>query len=162
MIGKIDTVHKSKILPVKTAIDHAKRTMHEAMKTRPLDAALFWFRRDLRATDNAGLHHALKSARRVHCVFVFDTQILDALPSRSDRRVEFIWESVRELAASLKAMGGGLHVHHARAETLIPKLARELNVDAVFTNEDYEPDAFARDLTVRDTLMQNDIGFQCA
>jgi len=159
MIGKIDTVHKLEILPVKPTIDHAKRPMHEVMKTQPLAAALFWFRRDLRATDNAGLHHALKSARRVHCVFVFDKQILDGLPRKADRRVEFIWESVRALATSLQALGGGLHVHHARAETLIPKLARELNVDAVFANEDYEPDAIARDLLVRDALMQDDIGF---
>jgi len=36
------------------------------------DSALHWFRRDLRDDDNAGLFHALKSARRVHCAFVFD------------------------------------------------------------------------------------------
>ena len=57
-----------------------------------MNNALFWFRRDLRATDNAGLYHALKNARRVYCVFVFDRAILDALPSKTDRRVEFIWE----------------------------------------------------------------------
>ncbi len=129
------------------------------MKTQTMDAALFWFRRDLRTTDNAGLYHALKSARYVHCVFVFDMQILDTLPSKADRRVEFIWESVQELAASLHTLGGALHVHHAEAKALIPKLARELNVDAVFTNEDYEPDAIARDLLVRDALMRDDIGF---
>ena len=50
------------------------------------DAALMWFRRDLRVADNAALYAALKDARRVHCVFVYDTEILDALPSRSDRR----------------------------------------------------------------------------
>ena len=65
------------------------------MKTPPLDAALFWFRRDLRVNDNAGLYHALKSARRVHCLFIFDREILDALPNKRDRRVEFIWESIR-------------------------------------------------------------------
>ena len=46
-----------------------------------MDKALFWFRRDLRIADNAGLYHALKSARQVHCVFVFDSDILDALPN---------------------------------------------------------------------------------
>ena len=56
---------------------------------RTLDAALVWFRRDLRTHDHAALYHALRSARRVWCVFVFDTQILDELP-RADRRVEFI------------------------------------------------------------------------
>ena len=129
------------------------------MTTRPLDAALFWFRRDLRASDNAGLYHALKSAQQVHCVFVFDREILDALSGKQDRRVEFIWECVRELAASLKELGGGLIVRHARATEAIPALARELRADAVFTNDDYEPLAIARDLSIRDALMQSDIGF---
>ena len=48
---------------------------------------LMWFRRDLRAFDNAALHHALKSCEQIHCIFVFDRDILDRLP-RQDRRVE--------------------------------------------------------------------------
>ena len=70
--------------------------------------ALVWFRRDLRSPDHAALHAALRAHGAVHCTFVFDTEILDALPTRSDRRVEFIWESVRELKAALEARGGGL------------------------------------------------------
>jgi deoxyribodipyrimidine photo-lyase len=42
------------------------------------DAALMWFRRDLRSEDNAALFAALKDSRRVYCVFVYDTEILDA------------------------------------------------------------------------------------
>ena len=129
------------------------------MTTPTLDAALFWFRRDLRVNDNAGLYHALKSARRVYCIFVFDREILDALSNKQDRRVEFIWESIRELAISLEKRGGGLLVRHAFAREAIPKLARELKVDAVFTNEDYELQAINRDLSVRDALMQSNIGF---
>jgi deoxyribodipyrimidine photolyase len=49
-------------------------------------SALFWFRCDLRDEDNAGLHAALCSARKVVCAFVFDREILAALPSRADRR----------------------------------------------------------------------------
>ena len=129
------------------------------MTTLTLETALFWFRRDLRVTDNAGLFHALKSARQVHCVFVFDREILDALTDKKDRRVEFIWESVRELETSLKKLGGGLIVRHAHAADAIPLLAKELKAEAVFTNEDYEPQAIARDLVVRDALMRYDIGF---
>ena len=129
------------------------------MTTLTLETALFWFRRDLRVTDNAGLFHALKSARQVHCVFVFDREILDALTDKKDRRVEFIWESVRELETSLKKLGGGLIVRHANAADAIPLLAKELKADAVFANEDYEPQAIARDLVVRDALMRCDIGF---
>ncbi|HSB22989.1 MAG TPA: deoxyribodipyrimidine photo-lyase, partial [Burkholderiaceae bacterium] len=59
------------------------------MIDKPLAAALVWLRRDLRLHDNTALHHALHTARRVWCAFVFDRTILDALP-RVDRRVEFI------------------------------------------------------------------------
>ena len=47
-----------------------------------MPTALFWFRRDLRLTDNTALHHALASCRRVWCVFVFDRDILDPLLAR--------------------------------------------------------------------------------
>ena len=116
------------------------------------DSALHWFRRDLRDDDNAGLYHALKAARRVHCVFVFDREILDRLATRADRRVEFIRESVRELQDSLRAKGGDLLVLHDTAHSAIPELARRLGVDAVFANGDYEPDAIARDNAVRAAL----------
>lgn len=52
--------------------------------------ALVWFRRDLRLDDNAALGRALAGAQRVFCAFVFDSEILDALDSRADRRVDFI------------------------------------------------------------------------
>lgn len=116
---------------------------------------LMWFRRDLRSGDNAALHHALRSCRQVHCVFVFDTDILDALP-RSDRRVEFIRESLVELDEALRRLSGqgegGLIVLHGSAREEIPRLAHALKAEAVFTNHDYEPAAIARDAAVRDAL----------
>lgn len=112
------------------------------------DDALVWFRRDLRSFDHAALYHALKQARRVHCVFVFDTEILDRLADRADRRVEFIWHSVVELRQALLDMGGGLHVIHGRARDLVPQLARQLGVQAIFCNGDYEPQAQERDAAV--------------
>lgn len=119
-----------------------------------IDRALVWFRRDLRAEDHAALYHALKDARAVWCVFVFDTEILDALPSRADRRVEFIRSAVVELQAALEAFGGGLTVLHGRARELVPKLAEELGVDAVYANHDYEPLAIARDAGVEHRLAE--------
>ncbi len=126
---------------------------------KSLQRALFWFRRDLRDHDNAGLYHALKDAKEVWCVFVFDREILDLLPSRRDRRVEFIWHSVQELDAALRKSGGGLIVRHAKARDALPALAAELKVDAVFTNQDYEPAAIARDEQVADALKTLGIAF---
>ncbi|WP_407278777.1 deoxyribodipyrimidine photo-lyase [Aromatoleum evansii] len=132
-----------------------------------MSSALVWFRRDLRSFDHAALYHALRRFGRVHCVFVFDTEILDALPSRSDRRVEFIWRSVQELDAALDALsrraggsGSGLIVRHGRADELIPALAAQLGVEAVLSNRDYEPAAIARDRRVAERLAEARIGFE--
>jgi deoxyribodipyrimidine photo-lyase len=122
-------------------------------------AALAWFRRDLRAHDHAALHAALRASRAVHCAFVFDTEILDALPGRADRRVDFIWRSVAELQATLTGLGGGLHVLHGRAREEIPRLAARLGAGAVYAARDYEPQAIERDREVAERLAAQGIGF---
>ena len=127
-----------------------------------------WFRRDLRARDNAALYHALTSCTTVHCVFVFDKEILDVLP-RADRRVEFSREALVDLDAQLQKMCSDhagksaktaksghdapvLIVSHAWASDEIPRLAQQLGAQAVFANHDYEPQAVARDALVGDAL----------
>jgi deoxyribodipyrimidine photo-lyase len=133
------------------------------MLDKPLERALVWFRRDLRADDHAALYHALRGARRVWCVFVFDRAILDPLP-RADRRVEFIRDSLVGLGAQLRALaashgidGGGLIVRHGTAEDELPALAQRLAVQAVFANHDDEPAALARDARVRGRLADRGI-----
>ena len=112
---------------------------------KEFDTILVWFRRDLRMADQTALAQARVRARRVYCAFVFDTEILDRLPSRADRRVEFIWRSLAELDDALRQSGGGMVVVHGRARDEIPRLALELGADAVFANRDYEPAACERD-----------------
>src|SRR5574343_507227 len=123
------------------------------------EKALVWFRRDLRDYDHAALAAALAAAETVYCAFVFDTEILDTLPSRQDRRVHFIRDSLVELDAALRARGGGLIVRHGRAREEIPALARQLGVSAVFANRDYEPAAKVRDATVAEALREIGIAF---
>lgn len=104
-------------------------------------SALVWLRRDLRCTDHAALYHALRRFERVVCAFVFDTDILDALPSREDRRVEFIHASVLELDSALQqlagesgAPGGGVIVRQGPALECIVELARSLGHAPVALN----------------------------
>ena len=124
-----------------------------------IDSALVWFRRDLRIADHAALYHALKAARRVYCAFVFDREILDALPSRADRRVEFIHACLVELDAALRKHGGALIVLQGHATKEIALLAKSLKVDAVFINHDYEPAANVRDATVAGALKSSGIAW---
>ncbi|MDT3735747.1 MAG: deoxyribodipyrimidine photo-lyase [Denitratisoma sp.] len=120
--------------------------------------ALAWLRRDLRLDDNAALGHALEKHERVFCAFVFDTEILDPLASRTDRRVDFIWNSVRELRERLREAGGDLIVLHGRARDVLPRLAADLGVGEVVAAEDYEP-AAVRDDEVAERLRASGIGF---
>lgn len=121
---------------------------------------LVWLRRDLRVSDHAALHHALTHCQRVHVAFVFDTEILDALP-RADRRVEFIRESLVEVDARLRELAGhpqaGLIVRHGVAKDKIVKLAQHLQAQAVFANHDDEPLALQRDIQVRGHLAEHGI-----
>ncbi len=125
---------------------------------------LMWFRRDLRVEDNAALYHALKSCRKVVCVFIFDREILDSLP-RADRRVEFIRESLIELDSKLCELAkpgvsdAGLIVQHTVARNAVPLLARQLDVQAVFANHDYEPAALDRDAKIRVALEAQGMDF---
>ncbi|CAN5722296.1 deoxyribodipyrimidine photo-lyase [soil metagenome] len=130
---------------------------------KPLDSALVWFRRDLRVDDNAALYHALKAARRVWCAFVFDKDILDALP-RADRRVEFILDSVIDLNRQLDALGAHatLIVRHGHAAEVITKLARELQAQAVYANHDDEPAALQRDAKARGLLADAGVALHTA
>jgi deoxyribodipyrimidine photo-lyase len=124
------------------------------------EKALVWFRRDLRDHDHAALAAALATGQPVHCAFVYDTDILDALPSRADRRVEFINASLLQLDAALRARGGGLIVLHGRAVEEIPHLAEELGATTVFANRDYEPVAKARDQAVEQRLGEHGIAWR--
>ena len=121
--------------------------------------SLVWFRRDLRDYDHAALYHALKDSKQVFCLFIFDTDILNQLQDKADRRVEFIWESLRELKAAFQKNGGDLIVEYGVAKEIVIKLAQQLAIEAVFSNRDYEPTAVDRDADVAKKLAKLNIEF---
>ena len=123
-------------------------------------------RRDLRCNDHAALYHALRRFDQVYCLFVFDTEILEALPSKQDRRVEFIHASVLQLHEMLQALAersgvpsAGLIVRHGPAAASVVALAQSLGVQEVLVNRDYEPQAIARDRKVQQDLQLSGIAF---
>ena len=109
---------------------------------------LFWFRRDLRLQDNAGLYHALKENKSVLPIFIFDTEILDKLEDKADLRVVFIRQSLSWMQTQLEELNSSLIVMHGNPI----KIFKELNPKAVYTNHDYEPYAIARDENVKKLL----------
>ncbi len=111
--------------------------------------ALCWIRRDLRLEDHVALARATSDAERVAIVFVFDTNILDALQDRNDRRLTFIHSSLCEIDEKLRRHGSKLIVLHGDPTVEIPRLAKELGAEAVYTARDYDPYAIDRDAVVK-------------
>src|SRR5829696_3055864 len=93
---------------------------------------IFWFRRDLRLFDNHGLYHALKSGKPVLPIFIFDKNILDALPDKNDRRVSFIYDTLKKIQEELVRSGSSLHVFHDTPLNAFKKLAEKYKIDKVF------------------------------
>ncbi len=106
--------------------------------------AIVWLRRDLRIFDNAALYTALKNADQVVLAFVFDTTILAGLP-KQDRRVEFIWEALKDIKTALRQYNTDIVIRHGDPLIEIPALAEQYNASAVYCNRDYEPAAIKRD-----------------
>lgn len=122
--------------------------------------ALFWFRRDLRLQDNAGLYHALKGEHSVLPLFIYDTDILDALEDKKDARVAFIYDTITDLHQVLHKQNSSIILRYGKPMAIFQQLLKEYKIAAVYTNHDYEPYATERDTAIRDLLQSQNIPFQ--
>jgi deoxyribodipyrimidine photo-lyase len=120
---------------------------------------VFWFRRDLRLEDNAGLFQALSTQKPVLPIFIFDTDILDKLPHRRDARIQFIWNRLQEMQVTLQAIGTGLQVFYGKPVEVFRMLIDQYPIEALFANHDYEPYACQRDTEITNLLLSHQIPF---
>lgn len=127
---------------------------------KKIPVAVFWFRRDLRLRDNAGLYHALRSGNPVLPIFIFDTNILNGLTEKKDKRVQFIHDALLAMQLKLVELGSSLHVYYATPEEAFEKIIAEYSVGTVYTNHDYEPYAKQRDEEIAKMLSSHSVQFQ--
>ena len=120
---------------------------------------IFWFRRDLRLHDNAGLFHALSGNLPVLPIFIFDPNILDLLENKKDPRVEFIYRSLEMIQKQLLQFKSILDVYHGRPLEVFTSLCDNYAIDKVFANEDYEPYARDRDDEIESLLKKRGTAF---
>lgn len=119
---------------------------------------IIWFRRDLRLEDNRALFEALSNAATLP-VFIFDKNILSELP-KDDARVTFISALLDNIQAILKQNHKSLAVFHDDPIHVFKKLVAEnAEINAVYTNHDYEPYAQKRDAEVGAFLKSKNIAF---
>lgn len=120
---------------------------------------LFWFRRDLRLIDNHGLYEVLQSELPVLPIFIFDTNILDKLENKEDKRVDFIFQALEKLNEYLEKQGKSIQIFHGKPLEIYENLSQQYEIGNVFCNEDYEPYAIKRDQEIKDFLASKNINF---
>ncbi len=123
------------------------------------DIAAFWFRRDLRLHDNAGLTHALRFGRPVICLFIFDSDILDRLENKKDKRIIFIYRQLKKINEELIKHGSVLIVRYGKPVEVWKRILDEFNVKSIYANKDYEPYAIQRDGEVNEFLDSKNCSF---
>jgi len=122
--------------------------------------SIFWFRRDLRLTDNAGFYNALTNSENVLPIFIFDNDILSKLP-KDDARVNFIHQELTKLNNKLSRQGfGQIGIYHGKPLEIFKSLIENHSISAVYTNKDYEPYARKRDNKLSELLSAKAIPFE--
>jgi len=120
---------------------------------------IFWFRRDLRLEDNTALFHALKSDLKVMPIFIFDREILDQLGEKSDKRVDYIHQVLTEINDELKKHKSSLKTFYGKPLEIFKQIIKDFDIDTVFCNRDYEPQAIQRDEAIAGFLNKKQIKF---
>jgi deoxyribodipyrimidine photo-lyase len=125
-----------------------------------MEITIFWFRRDLRLEDNAGLYHALKGKYPVLPIFIFDTNILDDLTDKQDNRLAFIHNEIEALQQELIKLGSSIKCLHTTPEEAFTTLLKDYKIAEVITNKDYEPYGNERDRSIAELLKSHKIPFK--
>ncbi len=121
------------------------------------EVSIFWFRRDLRFEDNAGLYHALKGDYPVLPLFIFDREILDKLEDKDDARLSFIVNALNDINTELHKKGSSILAKYNTPDKAWKEILSEFDVKAVYTNTDYESYAKERDAHIEKLLAKADV-----
>ncbi|MBN2310370.1 MAG: deoxyribodipyrimidine photo-lyase [Candidatus Hydrogenedentes bacterium] len=126
-------------------------------KSGSAQAALVWFRNDLRLEDHAALAAACASGGRVIPVFVWDPDGEGAWAPGAASRA-WLGASLEALDAALRARGSRLIIRNGPAAAELRALAADTGADRVFSLRRYEPDARASDGEVAAALADAGVG----
>lgn len=121
---------------------------------------IFWFRRDLRLEDNAGLCQALSSEYPVLPIFIFDETILEKLEDKKDRRMDYIHQALSNINTQLKLSNTRLNTFFGNPMAVFKALSEAYAIQAVYCNRDYEPQAIRRDTEIYQFFKQQNIPFK--
>ncbi|MDP9017836.1 MAG: DNA photolyase family protein, partial [Candidatus Eremiobacteraeota bacterium] len=121
--------------------------------------SLVWLRRDLRLHDNVAVFEACRASESVCLAFIIDPVLL-----RSDRVgapiVQAFFDALAGLRTQVRALGSDLAILQGEPAAELTGLARRIGASAIFFNEDYVPEAIARDDRVSSELERAGLSVQ--
>jgi deoxyribodipyrimidine photo-lyase len=111
-----------------------------------MENGLFIFRRDLRIVDNNGLNVLSKLCNNIYTIFIFTPeQVGSGNKYKSDNSVQFMIESLENLASEIKEHGGRLYTFYGKNNKVIADCIKTFNINIVAFNLDITPYARERD-----------------
>ena len=112
-----------------------------------MTTAIFWFRQDLRLSDNPAFLKACDEYDSVLPIYIDDNDHLDRTLGEASRA--WLHHSLTSLEASLQNLGSDLACYQGASAQIIETLCTELAADAVLWNRCYEPQAIDRDSKIK-------------
>jgi len=114
--------------------------------SQKMENGLFIFRRDLRIVDNNGLNFLSELCHNIYTIFIFTPeQVGSGNKYKSDNSVQFMIESLMDLASEIKKQGGYLYTFYGHNDKVIADCIKTWDINVVAFNLDITPYARIRD-----------------
>jgi len=111
-----------------------------------LENGLFIFRRDLRIVDNNGLNFLSTLCNNIYAIFIFTPeQVGSGNKYKSKNAIQFMIESLEDLASHISKEGGHLYTFYGHNEKVIEDCIKAWDINVVAFNVDITPYARIRD-----------------
>jgi len=130
-------------------------------KSPVYENGLYIFRRDLRLIDNNGLNFLSKHCKNIYTIFIFTPeQVGKSNNYKSNNAIQFMIESLQELASEINRQGGKLYTFYGHNNKVIQDFIKAFNINIVTCALDITPYAHERDEQIAKLCSENDVEFQ--
>ena len=105
-----------------------------------MSTGLIWFENNLRVKDNKTLFEACEKHEQVIAVYCFDPRKFKktkyGFPKTGKFRAKFLIESIKNLQENLNQLNISLLIFLQKPEEIIPEIARNHKIEAIYFQEE--------------------------
>lgn len=123
-----------------------------------MTTAIFWFRQDLRLSDNPAFLAACNNYDQLIPIFIDDNEHLNSTLGEASR--VWLYHSLDALNKQLGTHGSELLLFKGIASDTINAITQQVDIDAVLWSRCYEPEAIERDSKIKAALKDQGIHAQ--